>query len=501
MRKGINLQREIEKEKKKFSFVVPVWKTERYLKDCLQSLLNQDYTNLEIIVISDGKSQKAKKIFTQLRRKDKRLTKFVAIKHGGAPKARNEGFKYTTGDYVSFWDSDCYATRGMVRMWAKSFLADPKASFVYSGYRFNDQYESFVESEPFNAYLLTCYNYIATMFPMKRELFPGFDESLKSLQDWDLWLTLSQKGHHGYFCEGSGFITEPPRKGSISAKGCHPNEWLKRKETVRKKHKINDRNIAFASLSHKFRGSELARMFNQDYLDSSQYHHFNKYKLIYLLGFYGGSMDQASLAFKKAPQDCKRVLHWIGDDVESVFMVPYKIVKLLMELFKKTIDKHYCENEQSRKMLKELGIKAEILPLPMKYEKIPMPKKEFKVFYEDDKGTRGFMQSVIKACPDIKFESFTICDLAEYACFLSLTGSIMPSENMKRFASAGRHIITNYPMLYAGNVGLDRDKVIKKIRQCRRWWKSGKKDKKAQAYYQKMINPKDFKRKVIDAVR
>lgn len=496
--KPIDYNAEVEKEFKKFSFIIPVYKTEKYLVNCIQSLLAQDYKNIEIILVLDGMNKKAKKIYTKIRRKDKRLVKCIVIKHAGVQRARNTGYKYATGDYVSFWDSDCYAEIGMTRMWAKGFMIT-KADFIYAGYGWTNPSASPINSEPYDPYLLTCYNYIATMFPMKREIFPGFDENIKSLQDWDLWLTLKDKGYKGaFYTQGLAFKTE--MRPGISSEGCTTEKWLERYNAVRDKHGIKGRTIAFVSATDKMRGLELAEKYKQDFMDMTYYHHPFNYKVIYCIGMYPQLSHVSSVPFRNAIKGCVKVVHWVGVDVENLLMYPYALVKALSKTFHDYVDYHFCENEQTRKMLEELGINAEIHPLPLIYKPVPMP-KEFSVYYEFDNDTKEKMQSVVRACPDIKFHSEDDNPgLANCACFLSITGSKMPSENMKRFGAAGRYLITNYGMLYSGNTGEDIEEIIKAIRHRKALFDKKKINRKQQAYYKKMISPETFKKEVLDEI-
>ena len=236
-------------------------------------------------------------------------------------------------------------------------------------------------------------------------------------------------------------------------------------------------------------------MFEQDYLDSPSYHP-HRYKMIYCIGFYANNMHIASESFKNLPQDCKKIIHWIGEDIETIYMLPYRGIKALKSMLIHTIDKHYVENEQGKQMLKELGIESTILPLPMKYEEIQLP-EEFKVYYECDNSTSQLVNSIIKACPDIEFSSPNQCLLKDYACFLSLTESIMPSENLKRFVAGGRQVITNYRALYSGHIELDKEKIIKRLREYKQRFPERKFNKIGMKYYKDLIEPEKFQKEVI----
>ena len=89
----------------KISVIVPIYNVERFLEKCVNSILNQTYKNLEIILVDDGSKDNSGKIADELSKKDDRI-KVIHKENGGLSSARNEGMKYVTGDYVAFLDSD-----------------------------------------------------------------------------------------------------------------------------------------------------------------------------------------------------------------------------------------------------------------------------------------------------------------------------------------------------------------------------------------------------------
>ena len=90
---------------KKISIIVPIYNEEENLRKCIESLINQTYKELEIILINDGSTDKSKEIIESF--KDKRI---VAIhkKNTGISDTRNTGIDKSTGDYIMFVDSDDY---------------------------------------------------------------------------------------------------------------------------------------------------------------------------------------------------------------------------------------------------------------------------------------------------------------------------------------------------------------------------------------------------------
>ena len=87
------------------SVIVPVYNVEKYLAKCLESIIDQTYTNLEIICINDGATDNSLQILNEYSRKDKRI-KVINNENKGVGASRNIGLELAMGDYVSFIDSD-----------------------------------------------------------------------------------------------------------------------------------------------------------------------------------------------------------------------------------------------------------------------------------------------------------------------------------------------------------------------------------------------------------
>lgn len=98
--------------KKKISVIIPVYNTEQYLEKCIQSVLNQTYTNLEIICVDDGSTDNSGAILDAFAKKDSRL-KVIHKENGGVSAARNDALCIATGDWIGFVDSDDYIEADM----------------------------------------------------------------------------------------------------------------------------------------------------------------------------------------------------------------------------------------------------------------------------------------------------------------------------------------------------------------------------------------------------
>ena len=97
---------------KKVSVIVPVYNAKETLEKCINSILNQTYTNLEIILIDDGSTDKSGVICDEYQKKDARI-KVLHKKNSGVSEARNDGIKLSTGDYIQFVDCDDYINNKM----------------------------------------------------------------------------------------------------------------------------------------------------------------------------------------------------------------------------------------------------------------------------------------------------------------------------------------------------------------------------------------------------
>ena len=89
------------------SVIVPIYNVEKYLDRCVESIINQTYKNLEIILVDDGSPDNCTQMCDDYAKKDSRI-RVVHKENGGLSDARNAGMEVATGEYVSFIDSDDY---------------------------------------------------------------------------------------------------------------------------------------------------------------------------------------------------------------------------------------------------------------------------------------------------------------------------------------------------------------------------------------------------------
>lgn len=99
----------------KISIIVPIYNVEKYLNRCIESIVNQTYQNLEIILVDDGSPDQCPEICDQWALKDSRI-KVVHKENGGLSDARNKGMEIASGDYIGFIDSDDWIKETMYEL-------------------------------------------------------------------------------------------------------------------------------------------------------------------------------------------------------------------------------------------------------------------------------------------------------------------------------------------------------------------------------------------------
>ncbi|MBI4592186.1 glycosyltransferase family 2 protein [Candidatus Uhrbacteria bacterium] len=178
----------------RISVVIPTYQHAATLARALDSLFAQTRQPDEVIVVDDGSTDATVEVLAPYRDR----IKYLYQDNLGAPRARNRGSEKTSGEFVIFWDADVVAHTRMLEKLEKTLISHPEAAWVYSSFWWGRR---LFQGRPFSPDALRSQNYIHTTALIRREDFPGFDESLKRFQDWDLWLTMSAQGKVGVFVD------------------------------------------------------------------------------------------------------------------------------------------------------------------------------------------------------------------------------------------------------------------------------------------------------------
>ncbi|MEH7388532.1 glycosyltransferase [Bacillus sp. JJ1521] len=128
------------------SIVVPIYKVEKYLNRCIETIINQTYKNIEIILVDDGSPDNCGAMAEEYAQLDNRII-VIHKKNGGLSDARNIGIKYVTGDFTIFVDSDDWLEKNMIEELvniSRKHKADVVQSAFYYAYEdyllFDDRY-------------------------------------------------------------------------------------------------------------------------------------------------------------------------------------------------------------------------------------------------------------------------------------------------------------------------------------------------------------------------
>lgn len=471
----------------KFSFIIPVYDVPLdVFKRCLMSIADQDYSNIEVVIVPNGGDEKAEALAREFSHA-RDGWKIVPTKEKGACNARNLGFKESTGEIVSFFNSDYIAKEGMVRMWVDNLLKYPDCGFVYGAYEYSTAQREVYWSKAFDVYQLKVANFIDCGFPVWRKHVKEWDVNCKSLQDWDFWLTVIEKGIKGHFMGREiSFVAAPPRQKGLSHDSS--DNWIERVSYIKKKHGIPERDICVTSVGAPNHGIEIAKMLGADYRDDTL-HKPHNYKALYLIGWYmkpGESSNAHSGIIRRFPKS-KKIVHFVGADIYWLRKFSIEKIRQWAGSMKLAVDHVLCENELAQKELKDFGIDAEIVPIPpyTDLEVKPLPKDFTVAIYltdrsDFDKYLQKETLSIVKAMPNVKFLGYGDAQLEgfkaknfehrgtlkrdewekfvyECSAYLRIVRHDTRPMASDEFIMAGRSVITNIPNPYMSRVNTSGD--------------------------------------------
>lgn len=259
----------------KVSFIVPVYNVEKYLGECIESILLQDYKNKEIILVDDGSTDSSHLICDKYA-KDNDCVKVIHKTNGGLSMARNTGLEYATGEYVLFVDSDDFIEPGSLKKIMNIvnkndadvvFLEAQKVFYDGTKQPLNDGIdENCVNSKSKNEvlkYLSQCNKYPAAawsklvktkLFDQKRELL--FEKNLLSEDlDWTFKLILSAQTfacsnimYYNYRQGRTDSITNSLKFKNLSDLMYIMKKWIKFTQNCNE----NEKNFILSELAYEY---------------------------------------------------------------------------------------------------------------------------------------------------------------------------------------------------------------------------------------------------------
>ncbi|HNV12603.1 MAG TPA: glycosyltransferase family A protein [bacterium] len=196
------------------SIIIPVYNGEKTIINTVKSIESQTYRDFEVIIVNDGSRDNTRSVFEKFLESFKVENNYYFInqENKGAPAARNKGFKESRGEYLFFCDADAVLKNDTLEKMVQVLESNQEVAYTYSSFYWG---KKLFKLWPFDAEKLQKMPYIHTMSLIRRNAFPGWDESVKKLQDWDLWLTMLENGHQGFFIDEALFKIKPG--GTISS--------------------------------------------------------------------------------------------------------------------------------------------------------------------------------------------------------------------------------------------------------------------------------------------
>ena len=204
------------------SIIVPCYKQAHFLKDSLQSVLDQTYTSWECIIVNDGSPDNTESIAQQWCEKDIRFS-YLYKENGGLPSARNAGVKRSKGEFIVALDSDDILNYDFLTQLVPQLKADDNLGIV-SCYRY---FFSKNKDTIIHEYKASGSYYLDIMFENK--LMPssiyrrkcwdevgGYDESMiKGFEDWEFWINITKRGWKFKFVEEFLFYYRKSKKSML----------------------------------------------------------------------------------------------------------------------------------------------------------------------------------------------------------------------------------------------------------------------------------------------
>ena len=183
---------------KKISVILPVYNGEEHVGEAIESVLNQTYSNLELVIVNDCSTDTTLKILESYARKDSRIRIITNPVNYMLPRSLNEGFLNATGEYFT-WTSDDnrYKPEALEKL-IKILQNDKDAVMVYSDFSVIDGEDRFIDlaqkDEPDK---LPFYNPVGACFLYTREVAQkvgGYDANLFLAEDYDYWIRIWREG-------------------------------------------------------------------------------------------------------------------------------------------------------------------------------------------------------------------------------------------------------------------------------------------------------------------
>ena len=240
------------------SIIIPAYNSEKFIRRCLDSVVNQIYKNIEIIVVDDASTDNTEKIIKEYAEKDNRIRPFYSSENKGVSFSRNIGLKASTGEYIMFVDSDDELTKDAIRRMvdiANKYNSDYVDSYQIIKYAKNNKEYMFTEfklpkkhlvlgSIENNPKIINMYMYIKGKL-IKKNLINDllFDESLKIYEDLVFEQTIKSKVRNYVMINKPIYVYYEREDSLVNSLGKKHECYLRASKLVKEIYKNYDINI------------------------------------------------------------------------------------------------------------------------------------------------------------------------------------------------------------------------------------------------------------------
>jgi len=183
----------------KVSIIIPTYNQSQYLEEAIESVLNQTYKNIEIIIVDDGSTDNTSEVVKSF---DNKII-YIQQKNKGASGARNTGIKKANGQYIAFLDADDMWLKNKLEKQIEFIQNNPEIGLLGTGcYQMIDMSKMIhkkifpAKNEILQKDLIKYNPFIQSSVMIKKDVFNHidlYDEKFKESEDYDLWLRIAQK--------------------------------------------------------------------------------------------------------------------------------------------------------------------------------------------------------------------------------------------------------------------------------------------------------------------
>ena len=212
----------------KVSVLLPVYNAQDYLDQAIRSILNQSYTNFELVIVNDGSTDDSLELIQRYESLDDRIV-LLSKKNSGIVDALNEGLNVAKGEYIARMDSDDISYQDRLDKQVKVFVEQPGVDLVYSGTTLIDKNGDIVcpswrpnlERTLKNLEINNFIPHPTVMFSKETVLdIGGYTKNKEHAEDLDLWVRMRDSGRGAVFRRTVTFLQIKPELHSSKQPPC-----------------------------------------------------------------------------------------------------------------------------------------------------------------------------------------------------------------------------------------------------------------------------------------